>query len=152
MAKLPLRSAAALHKQWATLEDERHQLAIAIHQAKVAGVDSEPARRRQAKLLLEIDSLVVAIRNAPATTIEDFIALIDVALEHELDLAADIAWYGPSDYPIIGRLLRMLARKAPGFEFNSLRRWLSSPGQLEELMGNDPSPELSANDDRADRL
>jgi hypothetical protein len=34
---------------------------------------------------------------------------------------------------MIRGLLRFLTHKVPGFEFNSLRRWLS-PGQLEELM------------------
>ena len=62
-------------------------------------------------------------------------ALLDVALEHELDLACDIAYYGPSDYPMAARLLRALAGTVPGFEFNSLRRWLSLPGQFEQLMG-----------------
>jgi hypothetical protein len=81
-------------------------------------------RERQARLLLEINSVVAAIRDAPATTIEDFIALLDVALEHELDLACGIAFYGPSDYPMIARLLRALAHMVPGFEFNSLRRSL----------------------------
>jgi hypothetical protein len=91
--------------------------------------------KRQKSLLLEISSLVAKIRDAPATTIEDFLALLDVALEHELDLACEMALYGPADYPIITRLFRVLAREIPGFEFNSLRRWLSVPGQFEELMG-----------------
>jgi hypothetical protein len=34
------------------------------------------------------------------------------------------------------RLLRALAGLAPAFEFNSLRRWPSLPGQFEQLMGN----------------
>ena len=59
----------------------------------------------QIELLLEITSIVAEIRDAPATTTEDFIALLDVALEHELDLACDIAYYGPSDYPMTARLL-----------------------------------------------
>ena len=33
------------------------------------------------------------------------------------------------------RLLCALAGTVPGFEFNSLRRWLSLPGQFEQLMG-----------------
>ena len=33
------------------------------------------------------------------------------------------------------RLLCALAGMVPGFEFNSLRRWLSLPGQFEQLMG-----------------
>src|SRR5215813_14579536 len=96
-------------------------------------------RERQARLLSKIDAVVEAIRHAPGTTIEDFIALLDVALEHELDLACDIAHYGPSDYPMIARVLRALAATVPGFEFNSLRRWLSSPGQFEQLMGTAPT-------------
>jgi hypothetical protein len=96
-------------------------------------------RRRQAELLLEISSVVAEIQDAPARTVEDFAALLDVALEHELDLASDIAFYGPSDYPMTARLLRAAARMVPGFEFNSLRRWLASPGQFEQLMGT-PKP------------
>jgi hypothetical protein len=131
----PHFSISALHKQWAKLEDEHHQLAIAINEARTAGTDLAPMRQRQIELLLEITSIVAEIRDAPATTTEDFIALLDVALEHELDLACDIAYYGPSDYPMTARLLCALTGTVPGFEFNSLRRWLSSPGQFEQLMG-----------------
>jgi hypothetical protein len=130
---------AALHKLWTKLEDEHHQLTIAIGRARSTGAELGPLRKRQAKLLLEISSVVAEIQDAPATTAEDFIALLDVALEHELDLAGDIAFYGPNDYPMTARLLRALARTVPGFEFNSLRRWLSSPGQFDELMGT-PDP------------
>jgi hypothetical protein len=135
VSERPHVSISALHKQWVKLEDEHHQLAIAIDEARTAGTDLAPMRQRQIKLLLEIASIVAEIRDAPATTTEDFIALLDVALEHELDLACDIAYYGLSDYPMTARLLRALAGTVPGFEFNSLRRWLSSPGQFEQLMG-----------------
>jgi hypothetical protein len=135
VSERPHVSISALHKQWVKLEDEHHQLAIAIDEARTAGNDLAPMRQRQIKLLLEIASIVAEIRDAPATTTEDFIALLDVALEHELDLACDIAYYGPSDYPMTARLLRALAGTVPGFEFNSLRRWLSSPGQFEQLLG-----------------
>ena len=128
-------STSVLHKQWARLEDQHDELAMAIEAARAAGADLTSMHERQARLLLEINSLVAEIRDAPATTMEDFLALLDVALDHELDLACDIAFYGPADYPIISRLFRILARTAPGFEFNSLRRWLSAPGQLEQLMG-----------------
>jgi hypothetical protein len=136
----PHSSISTLHKQWVKLEDEHHQLAIAIDEARTAGTDTDlaPMRQRQTELLLEITSIVAEIRDAPATTTEDFIALLDVALEHELDLACDIAHYGPSDYPMTARLLRALAGNVPGFEFNSLRRWLSLPGQFEQLMGTAP--------------
>ncbi len=136
MSESPLSSVSALHTQWAKLEHEQHELAIAIDRAGVAGADLTSMREQQARLLLEINAVVAAIRDAPATTLEDFIALLDVVLEHELDLASDIAFYGPTDYPMTARLLGALARKVPGFEFNSLRRWLSSPDQLEQLMGN----------------
>jgi hypothetical protein len=128
-------SISALHKQWARLEDEHHRLAVAIDAARLEGADLAPMRERQVGLLLEINSLVEEMQNAPATTIEDFVALLDVALEHELDLACDIAFYGPADYPMTARLLRALASRVPGFEFNSLRRWLSS-GQFEQLIAN----------------
>ena len=110
--------------------------------------DRAPMREHQARLLLEINSLVAEIRDASATTIEDFLALLDVALEHELDLAPEIAFYGPADYPIITRLLRALARTAPAFEFNSLRRWLSCPGEFEQLMGHPTLRESAAIDPR----
>jgi len=126
-------SASALHKQWAKLEDEHHELAIAIDAARTKKAEVAQMRERQRSLLLEITSLVGKIQNAPATTIEDFVALLDVAFEHELDLACDLAFYGPADYPIITRLLRVLAREIPGFEFNSLRRWFSLSGHSEQL-------------------
>jgi hypothetical protein len=124
VAQTPQPSAAELHKQWVKLENEQHQLAAAIERAKLDGRDPEPMRQQQAKMLLKINTLVNAIQHAP-----------DVALEHELDLASDIAFYGLGDYPMTARLLRELAQRAPGFEFNSLRRWLSS-GQFEELTRN----------------
>ena len=134
----------ALHKRWTKLEDEHHQLAIAIDRARSVGAEVGRMRDRQAELLLEISAVVAEIRDAPATTAEDFAALLDVALEHELDLAGDIAFYGPDDYPMTARLLRALSRAVPGFEFNSLRRWLSSPGQFEQIMGTrDPIDETA---------
>lgn len=135
MTESPSPSASVLHKRWAKLEDEHHQLALAIDAGPARRADLASMRERQARLLLEINSLVAEIRDASATTIEDFLALLDVAFEHELDLACDIAFYGAADYPIITRLLRILACKAPAFEFNSLRRWLSLPGEFEQLMG-----------------
>jgi hypothetical protein len=126
-------STSVLHKRWVELEDENHELALAIDAGRTAA-DLAPMRERQARLLLDINSLVAEIRDAPATTPEDFCALLDVALDHEIDLACDIAFYGPPDFPMIRRLLRFLVHQVPGFEFNSLRRWLSSD-QLEELIG-----------------
>lgn len=124
-----------LHQRWTKLEDEHHQLAAAIMRAEIGGADLALLRERQAKLLLEINALVFEIGQAPANTLEDCLALLDVVLEHETDLAADIAFYGANDYPMLTRLLRMLAETTPGFEFNSLRRWLSSPNEYEQLMG-----------------
>jgi hypothetical protein len=123
-----------LHKLWANLENECHRLAIMIEEARNGGADATLLRDRQARLLLHISAVVAEIRKAPATTLYDHLALLDVAIEHEIDLAADIAFYGVADFPMITRLLRALARAAPGFEFNSLRRWLSLPGQFEQLM------------------
>jgi hypothetical protein len=140
--------ASVLHSQWAKLEDEHHQLATAIDAGSARRDDLASMRGHQARLLLEINSLVVEIRDAPATTTEDFLALLDVALEHELDLACDIAFYGAADYPIITRLLRVLKCKAPAFEFNSLRRWLSRPGEFEQLMGHTTPLEAVGNDTR----
>ena len=139
-------SASVLHKRWVELEDEHHELALAIDAARTRrAADLAPMRERQARLLLDINSLVAKIRDAPATTLEDFCALLDVALEHEVDLACDIAFYGPADFPMIRRLLRALAHKVPEFEFNSLRRWLSSD-QFEQLMGGASRLEPAGND------
>ena len=138
-------STSVLHKRWVELEDEHNELALAIDAARTGRTaDLAPMRERQARLLLDINSLVAEIRDAPATTPEDFCALLDVALEHEIDLACDIAFYGPPDFPMIRRLLRFLVDQVPGFEFNSLRRWLSSD-QLEELMGGATRLEAARN-------
>ena len=126
----------ALYELWVKLENEHHELAAAIEYAGSRGADVAPMRMRQARLLLEINTLVGKIQQAPAQTLQDYLSLLDVAFEHEIDLAADMAFYGPADYPMITRLLRGLAEQVPGFEFNSFRRWLS-PGQFAELMGHD---------------
>jgi hypothetical protein len=128
-------SISTLHKLWVRLEDEHHQLEIKMRQPGVGKAALARLRDRQAWLLLEISVVVAEIRDAPATTLEDYAALLDVAIEHEVDLAGDIACYGPADFPMIVRLVRALAEKVPGFEFNSLRRWLSSPGQYEQVLG-----------------
>ena len=124
-----------LHQQWTKLENEHHQLAIALAQAATGGADLALLRERQARLLLDINALVLKIGEAPANTLKDYLALLDVAVEHETDLVADMAFYGAKDYPMLSRLLRRLVQAAPEFEFNSLRRWLSSSGQYEQLMG-----------------
>ena len=135
MAKAEESSISALHQLWAQLENQQHELAITMQEVGIDAAAVESMRERQALLLLEISGVVAEIRDAPATTPEDYLALLDVALEHEVDLAGDIAFYGPKDFPMITRLLRALAQRAPGFEFNSLRRWLS-PGQYEEVVGD----------------
>jgi len=136
VSESPHPSVSVLHKRWVKLENEYHELAVEVDSARARGADLEPMREGQTRLLLQINALVTEIRDAPVTTTEDFLALLDVALDHELDLASDIAFYGPADYPMITRLFRALARKVPDFEFNSLRRWLSSPDQFEQLMGD----------------
>jgi hypothetical protein len=127
-------STSELHRQWARLENEHHELAERIRQLEIAGIDVSLLRERQTKLLLEINTVVAEMRAAPASTLEDYLALLDVAIEHEIDLVPDIAFYGATDFPMITRLLRALAKTAPGFEFNSLRRWLSPAGEFEQLM------------------
>lgn len=139
MTKRLRSSTYALHAQWARLEDEHHRLAAAIEEARRRGADVRPMRARQAQLLLEINGVVAEIRNAPASSLSDYLALLDVAIEHEIDLAADMAYYGPHDYPMMMRLLQGLAEQVPGFEFNSLRRWLSLSGQVEPVKSK-PAP------------
>ena len=80
VSERPHVSISALHKQWVKLEDEHHKLAKAIHEDRATGTDLAPMRQRQIKLLLEITSIVADVRDAPPTTKEDFIALLDVAL------------------------------------------------------------------------
>jgi len=137
-------SASVLHKRWTELEEEHHELAITIDAARARKADL--ARMREGKRGSSSISIRSSpeIRDAPATTLEDFCALLDVALEHEIDLACDIAFCGP-DFPMIRRLLRALPHDAPGCEFNSLRRWLS-PGQLEQLMGGATRLESAGSD------
>ena len=125
-------SISALHRRWTKLENEHQELAMAIAEVETGTADAAAMRERQARLLLEIEALTAEIRRASPTTLEDFVALLDIALEHETDLACDIADFGPIDYPMTARLLRAAARLVPGFEFNSLRRWLS-PEQFEEI-------------------
>ena len=134
-------SMSELHRRWTDLENECNLLEGAIGIARSAGADVRLLRDRQARLLLEISAVVAQIRDAPAATLADYLALLDVAIEHEIDLSIDMACYGPSDFPMFRRLLRGLARLVPEFEFNSLRRSLSSPGQFEQLMseGEDPN-------------
>jgi hypothetical protein len=129
------RSISVLHKRWTRLENEHHELEVTMRQPGLGRTALERLRDRQARLLLEISGVVAEIRSAPATTLEDYAALLDVAIEHEIDLAGDIACYGPADFPMITRLLRALSERLPGFEFNSLQRWLSSPGQYEQVVG-----------------
>ena len=57
-------SASVLHKRWAELEDEHDELAIAIDVARAMRADLAPMRQRQARLLLDINSLVAEIRDA----------------------------------------------------------------------------------------
>jgi hypothetical protein len=133
-------SVSALHKHWAKLEDEHQDLVVGIEEAGIDPGRLSTLRERQASLLLEIGAVVAQIRDAPATTLEDFLALLDVALDHETDLAGDIGVYGPKDFPMITRVLRGLAQRAPGFEFNSLKRWLSSPEEYRHVIG-DPATE-----------
>lgn len=125
-------SISALHQRWAKLENEHQELAMAKSEVRTGTASAAAMRARQASLLLEIEALAAEIRRALPTTLEDFVALLDIALEHETDLACDIADFGPIDYPMTARLLRVAARLVPGFEFNSLRRWLS-PEQFEEI-------------------
>jgi hypothetical protein len=125
-------SISALHRRWAKLENEHQELAMAIAEVETGTADAAAMRERQARVLLEIEALMAEIRGGSLTTLEDIVALLDIVLEHETDLACDIADSGPIDYPMTARLLRAAARLVPGFEFNSLRRWLS-PEQFEEV-------------------
>jgi hypothetical protein len=132
MIKRSHSSISALHRRWTELENEHHELATAIAEIGLEGAELVSMRERQARLLLDIEALTAEIRRESPATIEDIVALLDLVLDHETDLACDIANYGPVDYPMSAQLLRGAARLVPGFEFNSLRRWLS-PAQFEEL-------------------
>src|SRR5215472_1290470 len=101
-------SMSELHRRWTDLENECNLLEGAIGIARSAGADVRLLRDRQARLLLEISAVVAQIRDAPAATLADYLALLDVAIEHETDLSIDMACYGPSDFPMFTRLLRGL--------------------------------------------
>ena len=132
MMKRTHSSISALHQRWAKLENEHHELAMAIAEVGIGSADLASLRERQARLLLDIEAVIAELRRVSPTTIGDIVALLDMVLDHETDLACDIANDGPIDYPMIAQILRAAARLVPGFEFNSLRRWLS-PAQFEQL-------------------
>ena len=132
MMKRTHSSISALHQRWAKFENEHHELALAIAEVGIGSADLASLRERQARLLLDIEAVIADIRRASATTIGDIVALLDIMLDHETDLACDIANDDSIDYPMIAQILRASARLVPGFEFNSLRRWLS-PAQFEQL-------------------
>ena len=132
MMKRTHSSISALHQRWAKLENEHHELALAIAEVGIQSADLASLRERQARLLLDIEAVIAEIRRASAMTIGDIVALLDIVLDHETGLACDIANDGSIDYPMIAQILRATARLVPGFEFNSLRRWLS-PAQFEQL-------------------
>ena len=140
MMKRTHSSISALHQRWAKLENEHHELALAIAEVGIRSTDLASLRARQARLLLDIEAVIAQIRRASAMTIGDIVALLDIVLDHETDLACDIANDGSIDYPMTAQILRAAARLVPGFEFNSLRRWLS-PAQFEQLF---PRAENSA--------
>ena len=120
MIKPTHSSIVSLHRRWAKLENEHHELAAAIAEVEIGSADLASLRERQARLLLDIEAVTAEIRRASATTIGDIVALLDVVLDHETDLACDIANDGPIDYPMIAQLLRAATRLVPGFEVNSL--------------------------------
>jgi hypothetical protein len=119
MIKPTHSSISALHRRWAKLENEHHELAAAMAEVEIGSADLASLRERQTRLLLDIEAVTVEIRGASETTIGDIVALLDVVLDHETDLACDIANYGPIDYPMIIQILRTAAGLVPGFEFNS---------------------------------
>ena len=75
-------------------------------------------QQRQTELLLEITSIVAEIRDTPAATTNDSLALLDVGLERELDLACDICLLWPKR--IIRWLLGACARWQPRFRGSNL--------------------------------
>lgn len=132
MMKRTHSSISALHQRWAKLENEHHELAMAIAEVGIGTANLGSLRERQSRLLLDIEAVLAQIRRASPTTIRDILALLDIVLDHETDLACDLANDRSIDYPMIAQILRAAARFVPGFEFNSLRRWLS-PAQFEQL-------------------
>jgi hypothetical protein len=59
----------------------------AIAEVAIGGADLASLRERQARLLLDIEVVKAEIRRGSATTIGDIVALLDVVLDHETDLA-----------------------------------------------------------------
>ena len=63
---------------------------MAIAERRIGSAELSSMRERQARLLLEIEALTAEIRRASPKTIEDIVALLDVVLEHDTDLAERI--------------------------------------------------------------
>ena len=59
MTETPHPTISALHKQWVKLENEHHELAMAIERA--GGAELTAMRERQARLLFEIGAVVAAM-------------------------------------------------------------------------------------------
>src|SRR5215472_15636309 len=100
MIKPAESSISVLHQRWAKLEGKHCELALALVEVETESACLASMRERQATLLLEIEALKAEIRRRSPTSIEDILALLDIVLEHETDLAGDIAEVGLMDYPM----------------------------------------------------
>ncbi|MBV9815297.1 MAG: hypothetical protein JO229_06040, partial [Alphaproteobacteria bacterium] len=74
MSERAQASAANLHELWVKMENECHQLATAIGEARAGGADATLLLDRQARLFVQISSVVAQISNAPAITVQDYLA------------------------------------------------------------------------------
>jgi hypothetical protein len=119
-------SVADLHRQCVALEDERRCLAGEIAERRASGT-AECGRliERERAVIREISSMLDRMRTAPVRSVDDIAALVDLALDIELDAPApDLI---PHDWPWTLRLLQALRSLAPEVEMSWLRRQ-SPPG------------------------
>ena len=73
MMKRTHSSISALHQRWAKLENEHHELALAIAEVGIGSTAPASLRERQARLLLDIEAVIAEIRRASPTTTGDIV-------------------------------------------------------------------------------
>lgn len=119
-------SIAELHRRCIALEPERRCLAVEIERRRIGGMaEYRHLTEREREVIREIDGILAWIRVVPVQNIEDIAALLDLALDIELD--APPPDLNLQDRPWTLLLARGLRSLASGVEMSWLRR-LSPPG------------------------
>jgi chorismate mutase len=119
-------SIAELHRRCLALENERRSLAVAIGECRIGGLpEYRRLSEREARVIRQIGEILDLMQSVPVRNIDDIAALLDLALDIELDPPPpDLI---VRDRPWTLRLVRALRSLAPSVEMSWLRR-LSPPG------------------------